>query len=473
VVDWCSGCITRVPRHPAKKNNLEEKGKYGPHRCAGGKAVYKRALVIFLAMLLFSDAVSGQESNLMLGNFPPALRDQNFKISQEKPFEQKDIYDWLVQKKVLKKRPVRKRFLLIVPVIASNPTAGIILGAGLTYAYKSNPDGLKISSVTGNATWSTKGLINLNLKSNVFVLHEQVILNGDWRYLVNSETTYGLGSGKYPSHAAVNANGYTASTDSIGQPLQFSQIRLHETASLQLLPNFYAGIGFQFDSRFDIKDHTLEAGDSSASFHYRYSLSNGFDPSHYTTSGPGLNLLFDNRDNQVNAYRGWYVNLNYLINSEFLGSSANSSLLLTEYRSFHALGKKQNGQILAFWLYGNFVVTGKVPYLSLPAFGHDQRQRTGRGYPFGTFRGEDCLIAESEFRFPVSANTGILGGVLFVNAGSTSSRTEGIRLLQYIRPGYGAGLRIMIEKRSRTRLQIDAAVANRQIGFYFGAQETF
>jgi hypothetical protein len=426
-------------------------------RYADGKAVIMQALIIFLAAILLSGDVWGQDSA----------------IKQGRPFEQMDLYDWLVQKKVLKKRPVRKSFLLIIPVIASNPTAGIILGAGLSYAYKSKPDGMKISSVTGNATWSTKGLINLNLKSNVFTWNEQIVLNGDWRYLVNAETTYGLGSNKYPSHAAVNANGYTASSDSIGQPLQFSQIRLHETASLQLFPDFYAGLGFQFDYRFDIKDHTLEAGDSSASSHYQYSLLNGFDPTHYITSGPGLNLLFDNRDNQVNAYRGWYVNCNYLINSEFLGSSANSHVLLTEYRSFHSLSKKHKGQVLAFWLYGNFVVTGKVPYLALPAIGHDQRQRTGRGYPFGTFRGEDMITAESEFRFPISANTGILGGVLFVNASSTSSRNEGIRLLQNIRPGYGGGLRIMIEKKSRTRLQIDAAVGNKQIGFYFGAQETF
>lgn len=421
------------------------------------KQIKTVVLIIFLTAMLLSGDVNGQDSAQKQG----------------RPFEQMDVYDWLVQKKVLKKRPVRKSFLLVVPVIASNPTAGIILGAGLSYAYRSKPDGMKISSVTGNATWSTKGLVNLNLKSNVFAWNEQLILNGDWRYQVNSETTYGLGSGKFPSHAALNANGYTASSDSIGQPLKYSQIRIHETASLQLLPDFYAGIGFQFDYRFDITDYTADVGDSSKSFHYQYSKMNGFEPSHYTTSGLGFNLLYDNRDNQVNAYRGWYVNLNYLVNSEFLGSSANSSVLLTEYRSYHSLGNKQNGKVLAFWLYGSFVVTGKVPYLALPAIGHDQRQRTGRGYPFGTFRGEDLCIAESEFRFPISVRTGILGGVLFVNAGSTSSRHEGIGLFQYLRPGYGGGLRIMIEKRSRTRLQIDAAVGNRQTGFYFGAQETF
>jgi len=31
----------------------------------------------------------------------------------------------------------------------------------------------------------------------------------------------------------------------------------------------------------------------------------------------------------------------------------------------------------------------------------------------------------------------------------------------------------MIEKRSRTRLQVDVAVTGRNVGVYFGAQETF
>lgn len=410
---------------------------------------------------------------LFLVLFAAATISPRVGICQDSGYVQQDIYDWMLQKNIIKKKPEKKTFLLVIPIVASNPTAGIIFGAGLTYAYTSKPKGKKICSITSNATYSTKGLLNLNIKSNVFILNDRMVLNGDWRYLVNTETTYGLGSQEYSPFAHVDLNGYQSSKDSLGQVLEYSQIRIHETASWKLFPNFFAGIGFQFDRRFQIKDHTYTAGDSLKSYHFRYSKLYGFDTDAYVSSGVGINFLFDSRDNQVNAWRGYYTNFNYLINTPFLGSSQKGSLLLMEYRSYHSVHKKRKDQLLAFWLYGHFRVTGNTPYLALPSNGHDQRQRTARGYPFGTFRGEDLLIAETEYRYPISRNSGILGGVLFLNVTSTSNRYAGIGLLQYIRPGYGGGLRIMLEKNSRTRLEIDAAIGGKSLGIYFGVQETF
>src|SRR6185436_1827340 len=203
--------------------------------------------------------------------WPAASICQDNTEKQPAVFQQMDIYDWMIGKKWIKKRPQKKSFLLVIPIVASNPTAGIIIGAGLTYTYKSSLAGFKLSNITGNATYSTKGLVNLNIKSNAFVLNERFVLNGDWRYLVNAETTYGLGSQKYTPVASVDLNGYDAVSDSTGQPLEFSQVRIHETISRQLFPDLFAGIGFQFDSRFHIKDEMAAQGDSAKSFHYQYS----------------------------------------------------------------------------------------------------------------------------------------------------------------------------------------------------------
>ncbi|HEV9038380.1 MAG TPA: hypothetical protein VGQ51_17210, partial [Puia sp.] len=109
----------------------------------------------------------------------------------------------------------------------------------------------------------------------------------------------------------------------------------------------------------------------------------------------------------------------------------------------------------------------------LPALGYDQRQRTGRGYTFGRFRGEDMLYGESEYRFPISAHTGILGGDIFLNCTSTSNKEANVHVLDYLRLGYGGGLRIMMDKKSRTRLVVDAGIADRSVGFYLAAQESF
>ena len=387
-------------------------------------------------------------------------------------FEQQDIKDWLVQRKILKSKPPKKNFLLLIPVIASNPTAGFMFGAGMTYAFKASETAKKVSTATANATYSTKGLLNLNLKSNAFFMNDRLVLNGDWRYLINFETTYGLGTKKYNS-GEVDVNGFSTSSDSLGESLQYHQVRIHETASWKLFKNVFAGMGLHYDYYYDIEDATLDGGDTSGSYHYQYSVKHGFSPKGYTAMGFSANFLLDSRDNQINAYRGTYANINYRVNLTALGSTQNSTMLLTEYRTFIPLDGQKERNILAFWLYGSFVTSGNVPYLLLPALGYDQRQRTGRGYTFGRFRGEQMAYGESEYRFPISPNTGILGGVAFINCTTTSDKETDVHLFDFMRLGYGGGLRIMMDKKSRTRLEVDAGIVDRSVGFYLGAQETF
>jgi outer membrane protein assembly factor BamA len=352
---------------------------------------------------------------------------------------------------------MKNNFLFLLPVVGVNPSAGFIYGGGLTYAYQSKGGGPRLSTVSSNASYSTKRLMNLNVKSNLFAFGNRLFLNGDWRYFVVSETTYGLGS----------------SINTQGQSLRYGLSRIHETASFKLASNLFAGVGIHFDHQFHIDDKTVDTGDTATSYQYQYSIRHGFNPEEYTTSGYSLNLLFDNRDNPINAYKGYYINVNYRINETSFGSARKSTILLTEYRSYFSLDGGKRRHILALWLYGNYLTSGNLPYLMLPAIGYDQRQKSGRGYPFGRFRGESLLYGETEYRFPISSRTGILGGVVFSNLTSTSGKEEKIKLLNYVQPAYGAGLRIMVDKMSRTRLQLDAAIGNRKLGLYFGIRETF
>lgn len=427
---------------------------------------YKSLSVIVAILLLPGSGIaqSGPSDSVM--KLAPVM------YSKDSSFHQLDIKDWLVAKGWMKKAPEKNKFFLIIPVVASNPTAGFIYGAGITVAYKTAPADTRLSTLSSNATYSTNHLLNLNIKSNSFILKEKIVLNGDWRYLVNTETTYGLGT-KSKFSGKTGLNGYNFNSDTLGDPLQFHHFRLHETASWQIFRNFFAGAGFQYDHRYNIIDAAWNGGDTALAFHYRYSKAHGFDSSKYTTSGFCVNLLFDSRDNEIASYSGYYGNVNFQINSTAFGSTKNSTMLLLEYRSFHPLDGEKRRKVLAFWLYGNFVTSGEVPYLALPAIGYDLRQRTGRGYSFGRFRGEDLLYGESEYRFPISRHTGILGGVLFVNCTSTTNRMLNIELLNYLQVAGGTGLRIMLDKKSRTRLEVDAAIAHQSLGFYFGASETF
>ncbi len=62
------------------------------------------------------------------------------------------------------------------------------------------------------------------------------------------------------------------------------------------------------------------------------------------------------------------------------------------------------------------------------------------------------VYGEAEYRFRILAN-GLLSGVVFANVESFSAQ-QGTRL-QAIQPGYGPGLRISINKLSKTNITID------------------
>jgi outer membrane protein assembly factor BamA len=363
--------------------------------------------------------------------------------------------------------PKKEAFLLPVPVVCSNPTAGFIYGAGMSYTYRS-PSERYLSVVSSNATYSTNKMLNLNLKSNIFVGQQLWLVNTDWRLQDNTETTFGLGTGR-PAAFDLHWDGLSTSQNSLGQALRYQQFRLHQTLLRRVAPNFFAGLGLRYDHFRHIADDKTRAGDSLASYQVHYSETHGFQPANYIVSGLSINLLYDNRDNELNAYDGYYINLSYQLNRSAFGSSRNSETLFIDYRSYYSLDPHARN-ILAFWVYGQFLTAGQLPYLGLPAIGYDQRQRSGRGYAFGRWRGEDLLYEESEYRFPIA---GRIGGVLFLNLTSTSDRTDHLPLGEAIRAGYGGGLRFMLDRAMRSRLQLDVGSGKQSLGFYFGIQETF
>jgi outer membrane protein assembly factor BamA len=299
------------------------------------------------------------------------------------------------------------------------------------------------------------------------------LLSGDWRYFSYSEPTYGLGTnapiGTLPYY--FNYNGSGEVTDSLTQPLKYNYFKFHQLISWRVVTGLYIGGGIHVDLFSKIQDEKLDT--SYITSHYGYSVKYKFDPEKYEEVGVSLNFVYDTRDNQINAYKGIYANLNYRYNPEFLGSDRNSSSLYTEFRSFTGLSKKREDYILAFWFIGNFTVSGVQPYLALPALGNDQRSKSGRGYAVGRYRGENMVYGETEFRFPISKCTGTLGGVIFGNLTTSDNKDAGVHLFDYLQAGYGVGVRVLFNKKARMNIQVDYGKGNGSGGIYFGASEVF
>jgi hypothetical protein len=403
---------------------------------------------------------------LMLGH--PDLQAQNELVS-DKNCEPKTLFEFFKKKdSALVVKPVKNSFFLVIPVIGSQPATGFVFGGVAQYTFKGKELKDKYSIVNLGVTYTSKKQLLINVKNSVLLKNNRIYLNGDYRLYLFSQANYGLGTNIIPTER----ENPDFALQSIEQPMDYNYFKFHQSMSWQVKDNFYVGAGIDVDWYSSIKDKNLDISNGQYTYHYNYSQKNGFNDWEYFVNGVSLNLVYDSRDNQVNAHRGTYANINFRINPDLFNNQQTSQILYTEYRRFIRLSAKNERYILGLWAYGQFVTGGKVPYLNLPAIGWDQRSRSGEGYTQGLFRGSSMIYFSSEFRFPISCNQ-LLSGTVFTNLITASSNDTNVKLFQYIQPAAGIGLRILIDKATRTNLIVDYAWGRHSKGFYLNAGESF
>lgn len=392
---------------------------------------------------------------------------------------QKDLTDLIreARNKPQKVKTPGSSSLLLVPIIGSNPATGFMIGVGGQYAFKM-PESKLYSLINGSVQATSKSQYLFMLKNNIYSKRERIFYTGDWRFLIFTQPTYGLGTNS-PEGGALdyqyNLMGLETSSDSLAQPMDFNFARLHQSMGFKIAEGIYLGVGYQFDSYFKIADEKLRLtpGDPLITSHYYYNTLYGFDTEKYYSSALNANFMIDKRDNMIQPYKGYYLSLGMRSALKIVGNKNNASMLQGEWRSFHGVSKKNPSHLVAFWALANFTRSGDFPYMILPATAYDQRGRSARGYTQGRFRGNNYMYSEAEYRFPISKCGGVLGGVLFVNGTSASNDFLDEKLFDSVRGGYGFGLRVMLDKYSRTNLTVDYGFGKNSSGFYLAVSETF
>lgn len=382
---------------------------------------------------------------------------------------------------VEEKKEKKLRFLPL-PAVGMSPTTGWMLGiAPGAYWMLGDPSNTSPSSALGTVLFTQNKQLLMTAKATTFFSGDQWYMITDLRYFVNSQPTYGLGTG--PQSAKPVGNGGIDFSDDPFQPIEtaqmmeFSYLRIHNTVMKKYQETrFFVGLGYHLDYHYKINDQllNLDTVPPVVTSHYGYSVYKDINPEKYILSGVSLNFLYDSRDNAVNPYSGRYAFANIRMNPTFLGSTKGSSILWLEYRDYLHLSKDRPRHLIGFWTYGWFQTSGTLPYMDLPAVGWDQFGRSGRAYTQGRFRGQDLIYTELEWRVPLQREKDTFGAVLFVNGTTATNRDANISLYDYLDVGYGLGLRVMIMKKSRANLALDYAWGRYGAqGFYFGLNEVF
>lgn len=369
----------------------------------------------------------------------------------------------------------------ILPVVATNPTVGVLFGVlpGVNWNMGEEETTRNSTALIG-IYYTTLNQLFTSVRANAFTKEDKFNLLTDIRFNLNAQPTYGLGSVLDKSTLVGGGEG---PSDNPYPPFQqqemmyFNNFRLYQTVQMRhKKTNLFYGVGYHLDVFWSIDDRQLDldAEPQRITHHYRYQSIKGLPTDKYTQSGLSANATFDSRDNVVNPYVGQLAAVSLRAFPKFLGSTTNASQLWMEYRTYVNLVKSRPRNVLAFWGYGWFVTSGTSPYLALPAIGWDMFARSGRPYTQGRIRGEDLVYAETEWRFPLQREKNKWGGVLFINTSTASSRTENINLFSNFVFGYGGGLRFMINEKKRVNLGLDYGFgANGAQGLFLNLNEYF
>jgi len=358
-----------------------------------------------------------------------------FRISPKKIREQRD----------------KKLYFSILPSSSSPGGSGRVLITSTTAGvYLASKKTTNLSSVTFAPYWNFGSRFGLPLRSNIWLPNNTWNIQGDTRFLVYPQYTWGLGDGKSDAEKLL---------------VNYKYIRFYQNALKRIKPYFFAGLGYNLDYRFNInsddpnttlKDYTgYEYGTGKNSF----------------SSGISLNLLYDTRNNSINPLPGMYANMVYRINPAFLGSNNSWSSLYTDVRKYISLNPAKPNQqnTLAIWSYFWTTLNSKTPYLDLPSTGWDPYNRSARGMDQNRYRGRSLFYLEGEYRRDITEN-GLLGFVVFTNVNTVSGSGS---LFTSWHAAAGTGLRIKFNKGSNTNIGIDYGLSKGYSNVMFSLGEAF
>jgi len=344
----------------------------------------------------------------------------------------------------------KKVFFSLLPIGANVPGGGRALITSTSAGfYLGDRKTTNISNATFTPYWNFHGRFGLPLRSNIWLKDNSWNIQGDTRFLVYPQNTWGLGTGHEDQKMLVN----------------YKYVRFYQRALKQIRPYFYAGFGYNLDYFVNIK--TPDAGLQKFSS-YNIGTEQG---NNSFSSGISFDLLYDTRNNSINPLPGSYLNMVLRTNPKFMGSQTSWKSLYVDARKYISLNTKPHQQnTLALWSYFWTGLNSSIPYLNLPSIGWDPYNRSGRGMDQNRYRGKGLFYIESEYRRDIT-NNGLLGFVVFANVTSVTEPEN--NMFKKIHPAVGTGMRIKFNKGSNTNIAVDYGISKRYSGFSIGLGEAF
>jgi hypothetical protein len=403
--------------------------------------------------LLLVFLICGIPSVLSAQNAPDLSPDNNTLKDTANQVDLLDVYKkWFkLPAKTKNPHPENKVFFTLNPLANAPTSSGNALVTSTTANVYLGPKSTTfLSSANFAPYFNFNKRFGLPLRSTIWLKDNAWNIQGDIRFLVYPQYTWGLG---------------TSHTNEEKEWVNYEYIRFYQAALKKVGPHLFVGLGYDLDYHFDI------GGDSGVNLQtftgYPYGLSGSS-----LSSGITLNLLYDTRNRNIYPFPGFFLNVVYRVNPGFLGNVNSWQSIFVDVRKYLQLNppaKPSQQNTIAFWTFLWLNSNTGTPYLDLPSTGWDEYNRSARGFDQNRYRGNALYYFETEYRRDIT-NNGLFGFVVFSNINTVSGSGTMFRSWH---PAAGVGLRTKFSKASNTNFAIDYAFSMGYQTVLFNFSETF
>lgn len=322
------------------------------------------------------------------------------------------------------------------PHYSSTQGLGLGIMATATYSMDRTDPTLTRSNASLFSDMTTKGFLLIGLKGNNFFPKERFRL--DYRAYIYTFPTNFWGIGYANGNNDDNETNYRRNrVDLMGRFL------------FRMARNTYIGpmLNFRYIKALEVSPGNM------------LTLFNGQDLTVHSQTA-GFSFIYDSRDFMLNAYRGWFVQLDQTFTPRFLGNDycfSTTDLTVSTYR------KVWKGGVLAGELHGGFNY-GNPAWCLMSEVGGNSRMR---GYFEGRYRDKNIIEAQVELRQRIKKRH---GAVVWVGAAEVFPRFDAMRWKRIL-PNVGLGYRWEFKQRINVRL--DCGWSKNGPGFMFNINEAF
>lgn len=329
----------------------------------------------------------------------------------------------------------KKLEIRAVPVISYAPETRLLFGAGALATFKCSKDSLtKHSLIAAFAAYSQNKQDYIYIPYQIFTKDNNYYLEGEADYYNYSYYYWGIGEARVPKEL---------------YDVRFPRIILD--AYRKIAPHFYVGIDYNYEN--DAIGATQPGGSLAAD------TVKGSKGS--TTSGLGVDLLYDTRDRIFFPKQGWYIKAVSYFCYPQLGSSMGFTRVLTDVSWYHRLS---DPLVLAITQHNHFS-WGDVPFDQLALIGGT---RQIRGYYMGYYRDDDLSYLQAETRLHLIGRIGFDAFATMAFFGNSNTFPESPSPVF----AEGVGLRYNYEKKEHINLRFDVGYGA-SIEYYLTIEEAF